>query len=73
MFHSAFARAPASLQAALRSRGLTDAEALSDLLSAHYDHDSFARDVIEAGALQQDCGFLPVLLQAAEAPSALRG
>ena len=63
MFHSAFAHAPASLQA-LRSVGLTDAEALSDLLSTDYDHDSFARDVIEAGALQQDCGFLPVLLRA---------
>ena len=66
MFHSALARAPASLQAALRSVGLTDADALSDLLSADYDNGSFSRDVVEAGALQQDCGFLPVPLRAAE-------
>ena len=64
-FHSAFARAPASLQAALRSVGLTDAEAMSDLPSADHDYSSFTRDVVEAGALQQDCDFLPVLLRAA--------
>ena len=61
MFHSASARAPASLQAALRSVGLT-----ADLLSADYDCVSFARDVVEAGALQQDSGFLPLLRAAAE-------
>ena len=61
MFHSAYAHA-LGLCAAWDLRTL---EALSDLLSADYDYGSFTRDVVEAGALHQCCGFLPVLLRAA--------